>query len=65
MDFKQSLTIELNGQEVATIVTALGKLPAEVSYELLKKIERLDELATEQLNKGPAPDLKMVSGNTY
>ena len=61
MDYSRPMTIELSGQEVAAVITALNELPAKFSHDLLKRFEALDAAATEQENKVPGPDLKMVS----
>lgn len=59
--FKQTIVVELSGQEVATIVLGLGELPAKLSHELLTKFVAIDAIASAEAAKVPGPELHLVS----
>ena len=65
MNFERPMRLELTGQEVALVYTALSELPAKHVYDLLRKMEVIDAAQTEQANKVPSPPLKMVSNSVY
>lgn len=62
MNFTKPMTIELSGQEVATVITGLMKLPGEVAFDLICKFRAVNAEVVAQDSKVPGPDLKLVSG---
>lgn len=63
MEFKHSVSMELSGQELATVWVGLMKLPGELTYDLLKRIEMIEAMAADQNSKPQLPPMKMVSAS--
>lgn len=61
MKFKYSVSIEFSGPELAAVWLGLMKLPAENTYDLLKRIEKIEAVAADEATKVPGPPMKLVS----
>ena len=62
MEFKTPVTIQFSGQELATVWLGLMKLPGEMTYDLLKRIEQIEAVSAAESHKVPSPPMKLVSG---